>query len=71
MQFFQQAAATSYIITGHTYARAYDENNMKLSYNRALSAALVAQTSSDRISDGCGHRDRMTAASSNTAHVAR
>jgi flagellar motor protein MotB len=68
MQFFQQAAATSYIITGHTYARAYDEYNMKLSYNRASSVARVAQTSSARIADVRGYGDRMPAASSNTAH---
>jgi len=48
-QFFQQTAATSYIITGHTDARASDEYNMKLSYNRASSVARIAQSSGARI----------------------
>ena len=68
MQFFQQAAATSYIITGHTDARASDEYNMKLSYNRASSVARVAQTSGARIADVRGYGERMPAASNNTAH---
>ena len=68
MQFFQQAAAISYIITGQTDARASDEYNMKLSNNRASSVARVAQTSGARIADVRGYGERIPAASNNTAH---
>ena len=37
---FQQTAAASYNITGHTDARAFDEYTMKLSYKRASSCSL-------------------------------
>ena len=67
-QFFQQTAATSYIITGHTDARASDEYNMKLSYNRASSVARIAQSSGARIADVRGYGERMPAASNKTAH---
>lgn len=68
MQFFQQAAATSYIITGHTDARASDEYNMTLSYNRASSVARVAQASGARIADVRGYGERLPTASNKTAH---
>ena len=68
VQFFQEAAATSYIITGHTDARASDEYNMKLSHNRASSVARVAQASGARIADVRGYGERMPAASNETAH---
>ena len=67
-QFFQQTGATSYIITGHTDARASDEYNMKLSYNRASSVARIAQSSGARIADVRGYGERMPAASNKTAH---
>lgn len=65
--FFQQANATSYIITGHTDARASDEYNMKLSYNRAASVARIAQSSGARIADVRGYGERLPAASNKTA----
>lgn len=67
-KFFQQTGATSYIITGHTDARASDEYNMKLSYNRATSVARVAQAAGARIADVRGYGERMPAASNKTAH---
>ena len=66
--FFQEADATSYIITGHTDARASDEYNMKLSYNRASSVARIAQASGARIADVRGYGERLPAASNKTAH---
>jgi outer membrane protein OmpA-like peptidoglycan-associated protein len=65
--FFQSANATSYIITGHTDARASDEYNMKLSYNRAASVARIAQASGARIADVRGYGERLPAASNKTA----
>ena len=67
-QFFGQANATSYIITGHTDARASDEYNMKLSYNRATSVARIAQASGARVADVRGYGERMPAASNETSH---
>jgi outer membrane protein OmpA-like peptidoglycan-associated protein len=66
--FFKEANATSYIITGHTDARASDEYNMKLSYNRASSVARIAQASGARIADVRGYGERLPAASNKTAH---
>ncbi len=40
--FFRNAQARSYIITGHTDSRASDEYNMKLSQRRATAVAKVA-----------------------------
>ena len=66
--FFEQADATSYIITGHTDARASDEYNLKLSYNRASSVARIAQASGASIADVRGYGERLPAASNKTAH---
>jgi outer membrane protein OmpA-like peptidoglycan-associated protein len=65
--FFQSADATSYIITGHTDARASDEYNMKLSYNRAASVARIAKSSGARVADVRGYGERLPAASNKTA----
>ena len=66
-EFFQQASATSYIITGHTDSRASDAYNMRLSLNRANSVARVAQSSGARIADVRGYGERQPAASNGTA----
>ncbi|MFT5799015.1 MAG: outer membrane protein OmpA-like peptidoglycan-associated protein [Candidatus Azotimanducaceae bacterium] len=66
--FFQETNATSYIITGHTDARASDEYNMKLSFNRATSVARTAQASGARIADVRGYGERLPAASNKTSH---
>jgi hypothetical protein len=65
---FQQTAAASYNITGHTDARAFDEYTMKLSYKRASSFARITQSSGVRIADVRGYGERMPAASNKTAH---
>ncbi len=65
--FFQQANATSYIITGHTDSRASDAYNMRLSLNRAHSVAKVAKASGARIADVRGYGERQPAASNGTA----
>lgn len=66
-EFFSEANATSYIITGHTDARASDEYNMRLSYNRASSVARIAQSSGVRIADVRGYGERLPVASNKTA----
>ena len=67
MSFFQQAGATSYIITGHTDSRASDQYNMGLSLRRANAVARVAQASGARIADVRGYGERMPKASNNSA----
>ena len=66
-EFFQQAGATSYIITGHTDSRASDAYNLRLSLNRANSVAAIAQASGARIADVRGYGERLPAASNATA----
>ncbi|MEQ6248733.1 OmpA family protein [Sulfitobacter sp. HNIBRBA3233] len=65
--FFREANALSYIITGHTDSRASDAYNMRLSLNRANAVAKVAQASGARIADVRGYGERQPAASNNTA----
>ena len=65
--FFKQAGAISYIITGHTDSRASDEYNMRLSYNRANAVAKVAQSVGARIADVRGYGERMPKATNGTA----
>lgn len=65
--FFNQANATSYIITGHTDSRASDAYNMRLSLNRANAVAKVAQGTGARIADVRGYGERQPAASNSTA----
>ncbi len=66
--FFQETAATSYIITGHTDARASDQYNMRLSFNRATAVAQVAQEAGARIADVRGYGERSPVATNKTAH---
>jgi len=65
--FFSQAGATSYIITGHTDSRASDAYNMDLSLRRANSVARVAKTTGARIADIRGYGERMPKATNATA----
>ena len=66
-EFFQQAGATAYIITGHTDSRASDAYNMRLSFNRATSVARVAASTGARIADVRGYGERSPVASNRTA----
>ncbi|MFD0858415.1 OmpA family protein [Roseovarius aquimarinus] len=66
-EFFQQANAVSYIITGHTDSRASDAYNMDLSLRRANSVAKIAQQTGARIADVRGYGERMPKAPNNTA----
>lgn len=66
-KFFQEADATSYIITGHTDSRASDEYNMRLSLRRANAVAAIAKNSGARIADVRGYGERQPVASNNTA----
>lgn len=66
-EFFRNAQATSYIITGHTDSRASDAYNMRLSLNRANSIAKVAQASGARIADVRGYGERQPAASNGSS----
>lgn len=65
--FFKETAATSYIITGHTDARASDEYNMTLSFNRASAVAGIAQDAGARIADVRGYGERLPVASNKTS----
>ncbi|MEM7731439.1 MAG: OmpA family protein [Pseudomonadota bacterium] len=65
--FFQQAGATSYIITGHTDSRASDQYNLDLSFRRATAVASIASKSGARIADVRGYGERLPKASNATA----
>mgnify|MGYP001098457741 CR=1 FL=1 len=65
-QFFQSAAARAFIIAGHTDARASDDYNIKLSYNRASAVARIAQGSGRQVIDVRGYGERMPVASNRT-----
>jgi len=67
MNFFNQANAVSYIITGHTDSRASDEYNLDLSLRRANAVARIAAQSGARIADVRGYGERMPKAPNNTA----
>ncbi len=67
-QFFRQAGASSYIISGHTDSRASDDYNLRLSVNRAKAVARVAKGVGARIADIRGYGERMPVASNRTAH---
>lgn len=58
-EFFRNAGARGYIITGHTDSRASDAYNMRLSINRANSVARVARSVGANVVDvrGYGERD--------------
>ncbi len=66
-QFFQGAAATAFIIVGHTDSRASDAYNMRLSLNRANSVARVAKSTGVRIADVRGYGERLPVASNGSA----
>jgi outer membrane protein OmpA-like peptidoglycan-associated protein len=65
--FFNQARATSFVITGHTDSRASDDYNLRLSLRRANAVARVAQGTGARIADIRGYGERMPAAPNTTA----
>lgn len=66
-EFFRQANAVSYIITGHTDSRASDRYNMDLSLRRANSVAQVAVNGGARIADVRGYGERMPKAPNTSA----
>ena len=66
-EFFQNTAAVSYIITGHTDSRASDAYNLRLSYNRANAVAAIAVANGARIADVRGYGERQPTAPNNTA----
>ncbi|MBQ0804664.1 MAG: OmpA family protein [Sulfitobacter sp.] len=66
-QFFKSTGAISYIISGHTDSRAFDEYNMRLSINRANAVAAVAAQTGARIADVRGYGERMPAAPNGSA----
>ena len=65
--FFSNTRAKSYIITGHTDARASDAYNMRLSNNRAGSVARVARSTGANVSEIRGYGERQPRASNATA----
>lgn len=65
-EFFKTAGATSYIITGHTDARASDAYNLRLSMRRANAVAKVAKASGARIADVRGYGERLPVADNKT-----
>ncbi|EPX79675.1 OmpA family protein [Salipiger mucosus] len=66
-EFFDSASAFGFIIVGHTDARASDEYNMRLSYNRANAVAKVARTTGARIIDVRGYGEDFPVATNRTA----
>ncbi|WP_051312398.1 OmpA family protein [Pseudodonghicola xiamenensis] len=58
-EFFRDAGARGYIITGHTDSRASDAYNMRLSQNRANAVARVARSAGANVVEvrGYGERD--------------
>lgn len=66
-EFFRNATAFGFIITGHTDSRASDEYNRRLSYNRANSVARVARSAGARIVDVQGYGESYPVATNSTA----
>ncbi len=66
-KFFNEASATSYIITGHTDSRASDAYNLRLSLNRANSVAKIAAATGARVADVRGYGERLPVASNGSA----
>lgn len=56
--FFRDAGASGYIITGHTDSRASDAYNLRLSKNRANSVARVARSVGARVVEVRGYGER-------------
>nr|WP_274705537.1 OmpA family protein [Salipiger pentaromativorans] len=65
--FFRNSSAFGYIIVGHTDARASQEYNMRLSYNRANSVASVARSVGARIIDVRGYGEDYPIATNRTS----
>ncbi|WP_328805846.1 OmpA family protein [Salipiger abyssi] len=65
-EFFRNASAFGFIIVGHTDARASDEYNRRLSYNRANAVASVAQSVGARIIDVRGYGESYPVATNRT-----
>ena len=65
-EFFRNATAFGFIITGHTDARASDAYNRRLSYNRANSVARVARSAGARIVDVRGYGESYPVATNST-----
>lgn len=65
--FFSSANSRAYIIAGHTDARASDEYNMRLSYNRANAVAAVAASVGAKVIDVRGYGERMPKKPNNSA----
>lgn len=66
-EFFQQANARAYIITGHTDSRASDEYNMNLSFRRATAVAKVGASVGANIVDVRGYGERSPRATNKTS----
>ena len=66
-EFFRSSDAYAFSIYGHTDSRASDSYNMRLSYNRAIAVAKVAQSVGARIVDIRGYGERMPVATNGTA----
>jgi len=66
-EFFQNASASSFVITGHTDSRASDDYNMRLSRNRANSVAKVGRSVGAKVTEVRGYGERMPRASNSTA----
>lgn len=65
--FFRSSGARSFIVAGHTDARASDAYNMDLSYRRAVSVAKVGKAVGARIVDIRGYGERRPVAANSTA----
>ena len=57
-EFFANAGARGYIITGHTDSRASDAYNMRLSQNRANAVARVARSTGANVQEVRGYGER-------------
>ncbi|MGB0797952.1 MAG: OmpA family protein [Planktomarina sp.] len=66
MDFFRQNGANSYIISGHTDARASDAYNLRLSRNRANAVANVARSVGANVSEIRGLGERQPVATNST-----
>lgn len=66
-QFFRSSTAFAYTIVGHTDSRASHEYNQRLSYNRAIAVAKVAESVGARIADVRGMGETAPVASNRSA----
>ena len=67
MDFFRQANAFGFLISGHTDSRASDEYNIDLSNRRAAMVASIAQDVGVRVVDVRGFGERQPRATNHTA----